>query len=76
MSQARQEKKLEVKKREKKITVGQTEYLHGAISEMYKNFGNLLINFAQICHCIPSVSRSIVHLITRSKNCQCTLSST
>lgn len=69
MSQARQEKKkkLEVKKERKKITVGQTEYLHGAISEMYKNFGNLLISVAQICHCIPSVSHSIVHSITRSK---------
>lgn len=38
---------------------------------MYKNFGKLLISFAQIRYCIPKVSHNVVLFIARhTGNCQ------
>lgn len=46
--------------------VQQTPYQNGAISKVYKNFGNLLISFAQIYHCAPRVSHNSVYFNTKS----------
>lgn len=62
---------MEVKKKErKKTTVRQAQYHHGAISELYKNFGNSLIRF--VLQSKGVAQRCAFH----HKNCRCALLST